>query len=85
MDSYELKKLEDCEVLLDSVNVHGNKCVGCKKTNTNIMLVLKHEHHPNRGELGLVEVFMTKEQALQIIHLLNEQLIKNGDIAVSVL
>ena len=85
MEKYEFKRINDVEVLTHNTRVLSN-VLGTKKTNTDIMLMVMHQHSldvkckaaSNNEEPtyydGHIHVFLTKEQAIELHKQLEQQL-----------
>lgn len=78
---YEFKRIDNIEVSPIGFEVKDKSCLGCQKTNTDMMLIIRHGHSSEvmtRSEqtdaepiyyTGQVHIMLTK---LQIVSLINE-------------
>ncbi len=66
---YEFKKIDDVEVLLDSLQIYHRNCVGPKKCGKDMILRIKHKHpmRTDNTDIGYVDVFLTTYQAAELI------------------
>lgn len=76
---YEIKRSEDCEVILSHASVYSS-CLGTRKTNTDIMISIIHDNGISNEKVrgyenkGYIDVFMTMEQAYLLKIALEERL-----------
>lgn len=83
---YIPKRIPDVEILPTGFQTNDNTCIGCKKTETDIMLVIKHDHsldvkekaaRPNEEPLyyeGQIHIMLTQEQCVTLINQLDNAL-----------
>lgn len=71
------KKIDDCEVIVDTFRIFHSNCIGPKKFDKYMMLSLHHNHNTDKSEFGIVDVFLTKYQALDLIKELSNMIATN--------
>lgn len=87
MDKYEFKRIDDIEVLPIDFEVKDKSCIGCRKTDTDMMLIIRHNHSLNvevKGDInmnrepefytGIIDIMLTQSQVVDLINQLDKSL-----------